>query len=54
MIEEVSKKQKDAEFTEKHTLTDQDFRKLITEKLERAHMYNEALKKREAAIQEDY
>jgi hypothetical protein len=49
MIELDSKKQKDAEFTQKHTLTEQDFQKLILEKYERARVYYNALRKREVA-----
>jgi hypothetical protein len=40
---------KQAEFTKAHTLTKQDFRKLILEKLQRATAYHEASRKREIA-----
>ena len=49
MIETDSKIQKEAEFTQKHTLTEEDFRKLISEKFERARVYYNALRKREIA-----
>ena len=49
MIETDSKRQKEAEFTQKHTLTEEDFRKLISEKFERARVYHNALRKREIA-----
>ena len=49
MKETDSKKQREAEFTQKHTLTEQDFRKLIFEKFERAKVYHEAVRKREIA-----
>ena len=49
MIETDSKKHQDAEFTQKHTLTEEDFRKLISEKFERARVYYNALRKREVA-----
>ena len=49
MIETDSKRQKEAEFTQKHTLTEEDFRKLILEKYERARVYHNALRKREIA-----
>jgi hypothetical protein len=45
------KLKKQAEFTLKHTLTEQDLRKMIAEKLERARAYNNALKKREAFLE---
>jgi hypothetical protein len=49
MKETDSKKQREAEFTQKHTLTKEDFRKLIFEKFERAKVYHEAVRKREIA-----
>jgi hypothetical protein len=49
MIETDSKRQKEAEFMQKHTLTEEDFRKLISEKFERARVYHNALRKREIA-----
>ena len=52
-MKEIDKKtQRQAEFTEKHTLTEQDLRKLIEEKFERAQMYYKALQKREALFVE--
>ena len=47
------KKQKEAEFIRKHTLTEQDLRKLIAEKFERARAYDSAKQKREALLAED-
>jgi hypothetical protein len=38
-----------AEFTQAHTLTPQDLRKMILEKLERATVYYKANQKREIA-----
>jgi hypothetical protein len=38
-----------AEFTKAHTLTKQDLRKMILEKLQRATAYYEASRKREIA-----
>ena len=49
MIEQNKKKQQEAEFTREHTLTPQDFRKMILEKTERAKMYSQAVRKREIA-----
>jgi hypothetical protein len=49
MTELDSKKQREAEFTLKHTLTEQDFRKMILEKMERAKVYSKAVRKREIA-----
>ena len=47
MIETDTKKLKEAEFTQKHTLTPEDFRKLIFEKFERAKFYSFSYKERE-------
>jgi hypothetical protein len=45
-------KQRQAEFTQKHTLSKQDLHTLIQAKIDRARAYNEALKKREALLVE--
>ena len=45
----TDRKIKEAEFTKAHTLTKQDFRKLILEKAERARAYYNAVNKREIA-----
>jgi hypothetical protein len=49
MIEQDKKKQREAEFTRKHTLTEEDLRKMILEKFERAKLYSKAVRKREVA-----
>ena len=49
MIETDSKKQREAEFTRKHTLSNEDLRKMILEKMERAKVYSKAVRKREIA-----
>ncbi len=49
MIETDKKKQREAEFTREYTLTQQDLRKMILEKAERARMYSQAVRKREIA-----
>ena len=49
MIEADKKKQREAEFIQKYTLTPQDFRKMISEKTERAKVYSQAVRKREIA-----
>jgi hypothetical protein len=49
MIETDRKKQREAEFTRKHTLTEEDLRKMILEKFERAKLYSKAVRKREVA-----
>ena len=49
MTETDSKKQREVEFTQKYTLTPQDFRKMILEKAERARVYSKAVRKREIA-----
>ena len=45
----LDRKIREAEFTKTHTLTKQDFRKLILEKAERAIAYYNAVNKREIA-----
>jgi hypothetical protein len=49
MIEQDKKKQREIEFTLKHTLSKEDFRKMILEKIERAKVYSQAVRKREIA-----
>ena len=49
MTETDSKKQREAEFTREHTLTEEDLRKMIFEKFERAKVYSKAVRKREIA-----
>jgi hypothetical protein len=44
-----TKKQRDAEFTQKYTLTPQDFRKMILEKIARNQVYSKDVRKREIA-----
>jgi len=48
MIENNSNNQKQTEFMQQHSLTKQDLRKLIAEKLERARVYSNVKTKREA------
>jgi hypothetical protein len=43
------KKQREAEFTQKYTLTPQDFRKMILEKIVRNQVYSKAVRQREIA-----
>ena len=45
-----ARKKIQAEWYEKHTLTPKEVQKLIREKLERARMYHEADRKREAVL----
>lgn len=42
-----NKQKRQIEFMQKHTLTKDDFQKMITEKFARARAYSEALRKRE-------
>ena len=49
MIEQDKKKQREAEFIQKYTLTQEDLRKMILEKFERAKVYSKAVRKREIA-----
>ena len=51
MTETDNKKLKEAEFMQKHTLSEQDFRKMILEKMERAKAYSKAVRKREELLQ---
>ena len=47
-----TKIQRQAEFMQRHTLTQEETEKLIREKLERARAYSEAWRKREALLVE--
>jgi hypothetical protein len=42
------KKEREAEFTRKHTISEQEFKKLIAEKMERAKFYSFSFKERES------
>ncbi len=48
MKETDSKKQREVDFTRKHTITEQEFKKLIAEKIERARFYSLSYKERES------
>ena len=52
MTETDIKTQRQADFMQKHTMTEADKRKLILEKLARAEAYSEAVRKREALLAE--
>jgi hypothetical protein len=52
MIETDKKKVKDAEYTKEHTITQEDLRKMILEKFNRATAYYEAVRKREGLCKE--
>ena len=45
------KKQVDAEWYRQYNLNSQQFKQLIAEKFERARMYREAIRKREALLE---
>ena len=49
MIEKDKKKQREIEFTRQHTLSKEDFRKMIFAKMERAKVYSQSVRKREIA-----
>jgi hypothetical protein len=49
MIETDKKKQQEAEFIQKYTLTPQDFKRMIAEKVERNRVYSNVVRKREIA-----
>ena len=53
MIENNSNNQKQTEFMQQHSLTKQDLRKLIAEKLERARAYSLAVQKKREGLLED-
>jgi uncharacterized protein YdhG (YjbR/CyaY superfamily) len=49
MIETDTKKQREVEFTQKYTITPQDFKRMIAEKVARNQVYSNAVRKREIA-----
>jgi hypothetical protein len=49
MIETDTKKKREAEFTQKYTITPQDFKRMIAEKVDRNQVYSKAVRKREIA-----
>jgi hypothetical protein len=49
MTEQDKKKQREAEFIQRYTLSKEDLRKMISEKMERAKVYSQAVRKREIA-----
>ena len=49
MTEQDKKKQREAEFTRQHTLSKEDLRRMILEKMERAKVHTEAVRPREIA-----
>ena len=51
-MKEKDRKQREAEFTRQHTLTEYEFKKLISEKFARAQALSEAVRKREALLAE--
>lgn len=54
MTETDSKKIKQIEFTQKYTLSPEQFNQLIREKIERARVYSQSVRKRETVLQNDY
>ena len=49
MIETDKKKQREIEFIQQYTLSKEDFRKMVLEKMERARVYSQSVRKREIA-----
>jgi hypothetical protein len=47
MTETESKKLREEDFTRQHTITEDEFKKLIEEKMERAKFYSFSFKERE-------
>jgi hypothetical protein len=45
-----SKKKQEAEFLRQHTMTPQDFKRMIAEKTERARAYSKALEKKQETL----
>jgi len=55
MTETDSKKYKQIEFIKQHTLSPDQFKTLIEEKIERARLYSQSVgRKRETVLQQDY
>jgi len=55
MTETDTKKQREAVFTKQHTISPEQFKKLIQEKTDRARIYSKAvIGKRETVLQNDY
>lgn len=51
MIENFTKKQQEAEWVKKHTLSQEQLQKLLDEKFARAYNLRQALAKREMSLQ---
>jgi hypothetical protein len=49
MIETDKKKQQETDFIQKYTMTPQDFKRMIAEKVERNQVYSNVVRKREIA-----
>jgi hypothetical protein len=54
MTETDSKKRREIEFTRQHTLSPEQFKKLIEEKMIRARVHSKSVRKRETVLQKDY
>jgi hypothetical protein len=55
MIETDSNKQfRQIKFTQQHTLSTEQLKKLIEEKMARARVYSQSVRKREKVLQNDY
>ena len=52
MEEMDSKKKREAEFLRQHTMTPQDFKRMIAEKMERARAYSNALERKQETLTE--
>ena len=50
MEEMDSKKKREAEFLRQHTMTPQDFKRMIAEKMERARAYSNALERKQETL----
>ncbi len=55
MTETDSRKQiRQVEFMQQHTLSPDQFKKLVEEKIARARVYSQSVRKRETVLQNDY
>lgn len=54
MTETDSKQIIEVEFIQKHTLSPEQFKKLIEDKMARAKIYSQSVRKRETVLQQDY
>lgn len=54
MVDIDRKRIREIEFMRQHTITPDQFKKLIEEKIARAKVYSQSVRKRETVLQQDY